>query len=106
MRKASKFRTKFLQHRAVVGLKVFIRMKNKKLESMRVVEQHLLSKRRAQVLDVLKTQLNYKIVKADNVRKACKFRLFRYTTLLKQNALAALRSYATNLKNASLKQRN
>jgi len=50
---------------------------------MRAVEQHLLSKRRIQVLDVLKNQLNHKMVKADNTRKACKFRLFRYTMLLK-----------------------
>ena len=99
-------RDKFLLHRVVVGLKVFTKMKNVKLESMRVVEQHLLSKRRTQVLNCLKNQLNYKIVKADNTRKACKFRLFRYTVLLKKNALTALRSYAGNLKNANLKQRN
>jgi hypothetical protein len=93
-------------HRVVVGLRVFTKLKNKKLESMRVVEQHLISKRRAQVLNCLKNQLNYKIVKADNTRKACKFRLFRYTMLLKKNAITAIRSYADNLKNASLKQRN
>ena len=54
------------------------------------------------VLDSLRNQLNYKVVKAENIRKACRFRLFRYSELLKSNSFRALNIYASNMKQASL----
>jgi translation elongation factor EF-Ts len=61
------------------------------LASMRTVEAYIHQKRRQKVLAALKQQINESRTKMDMNRAACKFRLFRYTLLLKATTFRALK---------------
>ena len=72
---------------------MFMTMKSEKLANMRTVEDYLKKKSREKVLSILHRRMSDQRTKADNLRKAHKFRLFRYTELMKTFAFNGLKEY-------------
>ena len=77
-------------------------MKAEKLDSIRRVDEYVEMKRRQRVLSAFKSELDFKQQKEANDRKACKFRLFRYTHYLKLAAFNALKQTERLMKTAEI----
>ena len=82
----------------MTGFKLFVKMQTHHLASMRTVEAYLQQKRRQKVLSALKLKMAQTRTKMDMNRAACKFRLFRYTLLLKTTSFKALKSNLSLMK--------
>ena len=103
---AVSFAKKFLKYRVLTALKLFLKMKTNHLASMRTVEAYICQKRRQKVLSALKIRMQENRTKMDMNRAACKFRLFRYTLLLKTSCFKALKSNLALMKTKFLPEKD
>ena len=81
-------------------------MRVKKLESMRVVENYVEQRRREKALAALKLALDRTKTLKLKEREACKFRLFRYTYLIKRAAFKSLQEYTNLMKTEHLPEKS
>lgn len=73
------------------AIKRFSKLKERKLESIRLVNKHLQEGRAKRLIAVLRTNLSQIKTKENNLRQACQFHLFRRPVFIKRAGFNALK---------------